>query len=210
MRLCWRRDDGLLDEAVVTAALDTAANMGVEPQRVFTYLANSLESGERQIPYSLVTALDLSRFAGSISLPPNAETPPIVFNEWAVQDLNVAIGDRVVMEYYLWEEPGLLLTRTMEFRLAGVVPVDAGDRDLAPDYPGISDSLTFADWDPPFPIDLGRIRPADEEYWELYRTIPKAYIPFELGQALWQSRYGVDDIDPAPGPHRSSDRGSAH
>ena len=183
-------DDGLLDDAVVTAALDTAANMGLEPQPVFTYLANSLESGERQIPYSLVTAVDLSRFARSVSLPPDSETPPIVFNEWAVQDLNAAIGDPVVMEYYLWEEPGLLLTRTMEFRLAGVVPIDAGDRDLAPDYPGISDSLTFADWDPPFPIDLGRIRPIDEEYWALYRTTPKAYIPFGVGQGLWQSRYG--------------------
>jgi len=57
-------------------------------------------------------------------------------------------------------------------------------------YPGISDSPTLGDWDPPFPIDLRRIRPVDEAYWQQYRTTPKAFIPLETGQQLWQSRYG--------------------
>ena len=30
---------------------------------------------------------------------------------------------------------------------------------MAPSYPGISDSPTLDDWDPPFPIDLRRVRP---------------------------------------------------
>ena len=36
---------------------------------------------------------------------------------------------------------------------------------MAPEYPGISDSPTIDDWDPPFPIDLRRVRPQDEAYW---------------------------------------------
>ncbi|MBI4473461.1 MAG: ABC transporter permease, partial [Acidobacteria bacterium] len=71
-----------------------------------------------------------------------------------------------------------------------VVPIDMRDRDLAPVYPGISDSPSLADWNPPFPIDLRRIRPVDEEFWKTYRATPKAYIHFALGHQLWQSRYG--------------------
>src|SRR5262249_27313610 len=78
-----------------------------------------------------------------------------------------------------------------EFRVAGIVPIETGDRDLAPVYPGISDSKSLADWDPPFPIDLRKVRPLDEEYWENYRTTPKAYIPLTMGQELWRSRYGA-------------------
>ena len=45
----------------------------------------------------------------------------------------------------------------------------AADRRLAPDYPGITGANSLADWDPPFPIDLSRVRPADERYWDDYR-----------------------------------------
>src|SRR5262249_9858425 len=44
---------------------------------------------------------------------------------------------------------------------------------------------------PPFPIDLSRVRPADERYWDEYRTTPKAFIPYARGRELWQSRYGA-------------------
>ena len=76
--------------------------------------------------------------------------------------------------------------------MAAVVPIEgaAADRNLAPVYPGITDSETLADWDPPFPIDLRRVRRVDEDYWKRYRTTPKAFIPLEVGQRLWRSRYG--------------------
>ena len=45
-------------------------------------------------------------------------------------------------------------------------------------------------WDPPFPLDLRRIRPADEAYWDRYRATPKAFVTLAGGQALWQSRFG--------------------
>ena len=42
----------------------------------------------------------------------------------------------------------------------------------------------------PFPIDLSLVGPRDEEYWDRYRTTPKAFLPLEAGQALWESRWG--------------------
>ena len=102
------------------------------------------------------------------------------------------VGDPLTLEYYLWEEPGRLVTRTADFRVAAVVPIEgaAADRDLAPVYPGITEAASLGDWDPPFPIDLRRVRPVDEDYWKQYRTTPKAFVPLEVGQSLWRSRYG--------------------
>ena len=39
------------------------------------------------------------------------------------------------------------------------------------------------DWDPPFPVDLTRIRPADEAYWDAYRAAPKAIVVVRHGPA---------------------------
>src|SRR6185503_3100214 len=118
--------------------------------------------------------------------------PPIVINEWVARELDARAGDPLTLEYYVWQEPGLLETRTADFEIAAVVPLAgaAADRDLSPVYPGISEADTLGDWDPPFPIDLKRVRPQDEEYWKQHRATPKAFIAFEQGQALWRSRYG--------------------
>jgi hypothetical protein len=66
----------------------------------------------------------------------------------------------------------------------------AADPDLAPLYPGITESRSLSEWDPPFPVDLKRVRPRDEEYWDRFRTRPKAFIPIDVGQRLWASRHG--------------------
>ena len=100
----------------------------------------------------------------------------------------------MTLEYYLWRDEGQLATQASEFQLAGVLPIRgiAADRNLVPDYPGISDSDTLSDWDPPFPMDLGLIRPKDEAYWKEYRATPKAFIALADGQktlaiALWRA-----------------------
>ena len=181
---------GLLDERQSAAAAQAIGETRAHARPLFTYLANTIRAGSREIPYSLVTAVDLGSIAGGDAIA-QASPPPIVLNEWAARDLQASIGDPVTLDYYLWEDPGRLVTRTTDFRLAGIVPIAAGDRDMAPSYPGITDSPTLGDWDPPFPLDLRRIRRVDEDYWERYRTTPKAFIPLEVGQRLWRSRYGA-------------------
>ncbi len=66
----------------------------------------------------------------------------------------------------------------------------AADRELVPEYPGITESENLSDWDPPFPIDLERVRKEDEDYWHEYRTTPKAFIPLSVAQNLWGTRFG--------------------
>ena len=191
-------ESSIINDELFESAQSAAASAGMKVRPILSYLANSIRSGDREVPYSLVTAINLEgfeplkKFGGQTNDVSQSQLPPIVLNEWVARDLGVKLGDTVTLEYYLWKEEGQLSTHTAEFRLSGVVPIkgEAADRDLVPDYPGITETENLSDWDPPFPIDLKRVRPRDEDYWHKYRTTPKAFIPLEEGEKLWQSRYG--------------------
>ena len=173
----------LIDDFAANIAISLATETGLKAKPLFTYLANSLRIGDREVPYSLVTAMVMDGGSGS--------PVPIALNDWAARDLGAKPGDSVSMDYFFWEEPGQLVTRTAEFRVDRIVPTNSADADMAPVYPGITDASSLRDWDPPFPLDLRRVRPVDEEYWEKYSTTPKAFIPLQAGQELWRSRYGA-------------------
>ncbi len=183
----------MLADRLATIATGTAERLGMVVIPTLTYLANSIRSGDREVPYSTITAIDTRVFGWSASDAETQQPGAIYLNEWAAKDLQVRDGDPITLEYYVWETEGRLVTRTSDFRVARTLPMagTAADRDLVPEYPGITDSDRVADWDPPFPIDLKRVRPIDEEYWKQYRATPKAFIPIERGQQLWRSRHGA-------------------
>ena len=185
---------GLLDAETEAAAGRAAAALGLGAEPLLTYLANQIRSGERVTPYSLVTAFDLSAVstaAGALEASPGGPIP-VVLNDWTAADLDVGPGDPLELEYYLWEDEGRLVTREASLLVADVVPIAgaADDRDLAPEYRGMTDAEDVIDWDPPFDVDLSLIRPADEDYWDDHRTTPKAFVPLAAGQRLWESRWG--------------------
>ena len=157
-------DAGLLDRRRADAVDRAANSAGLRTQPVITYLANTLRAGDRQVPYSLIAAVDLKAIAPQMAPSQESSTPSIVINDWTARDLGAAVGDQLTLDYYVWQDPGYLETKTAVFRIAAIVPIAgaAADRDLSPSYPGITDADTLGDWDPPFPIDLKRVRPADE------------------------------------------------
>jgi putative ABC transport system permease protein len=199
-------DAALLDDQTAERARAAAGKLGLRTTEVLSYLANTIRSGEREIPYSLVTALDessLNRLANFSATEPERPDSPqieggpesaqrIFLNDWAARELGAKPGDDVTLAYYLWRDEGKLETREAGFKVAGVLPLKgaAADRDYTPDYPGITDSKSLGDWNPPFPVDLSRVRPQDEKYWDDYRTTPKAFVSLAAGQKLWASRYG--------------------
>ena len=180
-------DAGLLDAPRAAAVTKALEGSGLIAQPMFAYLANTLRVGDREIPYSLVTAVNDSH--GPNDTNDTNDTNEIVLTDWAANDLNAKPGDSLTMEYYLYDQ-GQTVTRSATFRVARIVPLSTGDRDMAPTFPGISDSPTLESWDPPFPVDLRRVRPQDERFWEEYRTTPKAFVSLAAGQRLWRSRYG--------------------
>jgi ABC-type lipoprotein release transport system permease subunit len=193
---------GLLPDRVARRVADSSGRPTVA---ALTYLANSIRARGREIPYSLITAIDLNAYDGlhdssgrqsptmSASPPATAApVPPIRLNEWAAQDLGVVAGDRVEIEYYLWSDQDGLRTESAAFTFAGTVPMSGagGDRTLTPEYRGITDASDVTSWDPPFPVDLKRVRDKDEDYWDTWHAAPKAFVPLEVGQGLWPSTFG--------------------
>lgn len=202
----------LLTQSLARSATDAAASLSLRTTPIFSYLANSISHGERAIPYSLVTGIgdeDFEKMRGSASdATETINDTPIILNEWAARDLGVQPGAPISLEYFLWHEGGRLETKTAKFQLAAVVPIEglAADKDLVPEYPGITGSADLADWDPPFPVDLKRIRKQDEDYWDRYGTTPKAFIPLATAQELWQSRFGgLTSIRLVPGNESSTE-----
>lgn len=156
---------------------EAARKVAPDARTVFTYLVNGIRSNGREVPYSVVTGA------------PEVKPGEIQLNDWTARDLGVKLGDAIELEYYFWDEAGALLTRRAPFRLSAVMPTK-DDRTLAPEYPGITESTSLSEWDPPFPMDLKRVRPKDEEYWKQYRATPKGFVSLEDAARLWGSRFG--------------------
>ena len=189
----------VLETATAEAAEAAARAAGMPAVPVLTYLANRTTLGERSFPYSTVTALggETDSVLGGLRLV-NGKVAPrlgpgeILLNDWAAKDLRASIGDRLSMDYYVVGSQGTLDTESREFTLKGVVRLEglAVDRRLAPEYKGMSEAESMGDWDPPFPVDLSLIRDIDEDYWDRYRSAPKAFVSLDQAKELWTSRFG--------------------
>jgi len=196
--LLLESDRMLIEPEVVREAERAFAPLGA--QATLTYLANTLADGEREIPYSTVTAINFADatphggFKSAAGQPvPALGDDEIALNSWAAQDLDAHVGDTIRMTYFEPESThGRVRENTVELRLAAIVELAeaAADPNLTPTLPGVTDQLSIADWNPPFPFDSQRVRPRDEEYWDDYKATPKAFVALATGQKLWGSRFG--------------------
>ncbi len=118
------------------------------------------------------------------------------------------IGKELVVSYFEPEAShGKLIPRESKFKLVDIAeittpktpfnrrriatfdqsPTLANDPDLTPFVPGLTDQNSVSKWDLPFKTNVG---PRGDDYWQFYRTTPKAFINLKIGQELWQSRFG--------------------
>ena len=195
--LSLESSSNIIDDAIANTAQEAASASSLQTAPLLSYLANNISIDERSVPYSLVTAVDDETFGklaqqGSQATDATHNLPAIILNEWTARELKAQVGHKISLEFYVWHEGGRLETKRQDFDLAAITPIAglAADRDLVPEYPGITESENMSDWDPPFPIDLERVRPQDEDYWRQYRTTPKAFVRLGTGQELWQTRFG--------------------
>ena len=139
----------------------------------------------------------------------------IVLNQWAAEDLGLSIGDKVTVAYFEPETTHRAqIERTVDFEIADIAavttpdspfgynrrdgvtpatyskaPTVANDPDLTPVVPGVTDADSIEDWDLPF-ATADKIRPEDDDYWDYFRTTPKAFINLAAAQQLFKSRFG--------------------
>ena len=202
--LMVQSDSGIISSPLEQQVRQAAKALDLTPLPLFTYLANTIRIRDREIPYSLVTGLDVRLLLNPPAAPStNRQSSPdlgspipgpgvIVLNDWAARELGAAVGDTATIEYYLWDSAAGIRIINATFAVGALVPMRgvAADRRLAPEYPGITGAENLADWDPPFPLDLARVRKQDEHYWDEHRATPKAFIPYERARELWATRYG--------------------
>ena len=186
----------LLKPRVANTVLGLAEALGMPRMAILTYLANSIRVRDRELPYSTIASMDegdvgLLQLANGRPAPDLGEGE-LLLNTWAAADLHAETGDPVEVAYFEAGPNKALNTRRVTFRLAGVVAMKGlgADSLLTPAFPGLHNADDMHAWDPPFPVDLKRIRPADEAYWDAYRAAPKAFVSSAAGRRLWQSRFG--------------------
>lgn len=191
-------DRMLLEPAADRAIREALTGQTVQP--ALTYLANTIACGDREIPYSTITAVDFTAAPPLGPLVTPEGTPikrlardEIVLNTWAADELQAKPGDMIRVTYFEPESTGgEIREKTTEFRLAAITPLSgpAADPAFTPEVPGVTDQAAIADWDPPFPFDAKRIRPQDEKYWDDHRATPKAFVAYSTGVSLWGNRFG--------------------
>jgi ABC-type antimicrobial peptide transport system permease subunit len=207
----------LLEAPVVAATNEAWADETLQP--VLTYLANWMKDGEREIPYSTITAVDSIPVLGPVldsrGTPIELDDHEIVVNEWAAgkEDLDAKLGDEITIKFFDPETThGQAIESPAKFQLKAIAPLGgdgqpataANDRALTPQLKGVTDQDSLDDWEPPFPYDSSRNRRRDEAYWDTYRTTPKSFISLAAGRKLWGSRFGdTTSIRVLPTPENS-------
>ena len=169
--------------APLISAGDAARGGSGAGEGIITYFVNSLEAGDRRTPYSFVSTLEDQGLGYD----------EMIINRWLAGDLKAGPGDSIRMTWFevgplreLKEVSSVFLVKSvkaMEGRFA--------DASLMPDLPGLSDAGNCRDWDTGVPIDLESIRDSDEDYWDEYGGLPKAYISPDRAVDIWKNRFGV-------------------
>jgi len=171
-----------LDPPIAAAAMKASTDV----RGVFTYFVNELRLGERATPYSMVAAVEkLARPGDARPL----KDDEILIGKWLAEDLHADAGDTIELRYYVVSPARRLTERTKRLRVRTDAP-PPNDPTLMPDFPGLSDAENCRDWQAGIEIDLEKIRPKDEKYWNEHRGTPKAFVTLPAARAMWSNRFG--------------------
>jgi putative ABC transport system permease protein len=171
-----------LEDAVVEALL--ARHPDGNP--LCSYLANSIATAKTDIPYSFVTAVKEQE--GN-----TLQDDEMLLSDYAARRLDVKVGDEVDVSYYVSHDLKHLQTDSVKLRVAGIVPISrwVADSTLSAQFPGMTGVQRCSDWNSDLPLDMSRIQDEDERYWEMYRSVPKALLPYRLMSERWKNAYGT-------------------
>jgi putative ABC transport system permease protein len=171
------------DRVFIEPAIERAA-IAAGGRGVLTYFVDRISRGDRTIWYSFVSSGLVPR------VPTDLGPDELLLNAWAARELRARAGDTVELAYRVPGAANALEERRASFRVRAVVPIEPGDRDLMPSFPGFVGVENCRDWDPGVPLDLSRIGERDQAYWDAWRGSPRAFLSIESAQRLWTNRFG--------------------
>src|SRR5262249_32780026 len=159
----------LIPAAAESAISEAARSLGAAATPTLVYVLNEIATGgstPKIIPYSTACAMSP---ASGLTLADGSKAPAlgdgeILLNQWAAEDLQAKPGDALRIKYFASRPYGRLEEVEATLTLKGIVAMSGlgADASLTPTYEGITDTKRISDWNPPFPMDMKRIRPKDE------------------------------------------------
>jgi ABC-type lipoprotein release transport system permease subunit len=161
---------------------------------VLSYLVNSIsaENG-KSTPYSFMTAVSPSPDRKLSPVPPDMKDGEMLVNRWLADQLSIKPGDRLKVSYSELTAGEKFVDREREFTVRAVLEMDAlaAEKELVPEFPGLTDVESCADWDIGLPMEERKLKDkANEAYWKSYRQTPKAVVTLAAGRAMWANRFG--------------------
>jgi ABC-type antimicrobial peptide transport system permease subunit len=151
-----------------------------DSRAVFSYFINDVSFNGKQTPYSFVSTNE------------SLSGQQISISEWMAEDLNLKIKDTVKLSYFEIGPLRRLVQKDTTFIVENIYRQQGNfaDQNLMPVIPGLSDAGNCRDWKTGVPVDLKKIRPKDEAYWNAFKGTPKAFISLKTAQKLWANRFG--------------------
>ena len=163
-----------------------AKKVSVPQQRILSYFVNEISFENKSVPYSFVAAFE------NLSNIDKFMDDGVLINQWLFEQLHCPIGARLVLKSYKIDNFDTLTEQSFTVKVGGIIPMiyPCIDSTLMPRFPGFEDTDSCSDWDPGLPIDLSRVRPEDEDYWNRYNGTPKIILPLSTAQKFWSNRFG--------------------
>lgn len=169
-----------IEDAVVKAAQKIG-----NAHPTLTYLVNSIAKGDRETPYSFVVAG---------AAPDDTPEGSVCINQWLADMLQAKEGDAVKIAWYEPLPSGEFAERSAEAPIHKIIPMEAlqTERELALQFPGLSDVNSCRDWDIGMPLEEKKLEDKDNEaYWNAYGQTPKLLTTFATGSNWWGNRFGT-------------------
>jgi len=216
--LSLQTDSILLSDGEVRAARAAASGLSARTDAVSVYLADTIAQTEPaddapELAYSVIAGVEGLSPVQVVDGEVRDLTGGVVLNRWAARDLDATLGDMLRLTWLVpsWEMG--YDEATADLPVIGIIGTAGmgADADLVPDFEGITDADSLADWDPPFPVDLDRVTERDDEYWDHHRAAPKAFVALDVVRAMWssgRSSTGADwvtSVRVRPGPDDTLD-----
>jgi len=212
----------IIPPAMVAAIASSATELKLRSEPTVAYIAETLASGDREIPYPIVVGLNPAAKAPLGPFLPigvrRLGDNEIALLEWNGSELNrLSKGAKIRMDYFDPNVEGEGLLKTTELTLSGYLRLEKAtqDRDLVPEIHGVTDPrANLYDWDRPpvLPKDKIRSRVPDKPphprgtFFNSYKATPMAYVNLATAEKLFGSVYGsVTSVRLAPGEGQTLD-----
>ena len=145
------------------------------------YVVNKIKNGDEMAAYAMIGGME------GLEIPEGE----VFVNSWLAEDLKLGGNNGVVeFEYFVPTNGGRLLTKTLTLRATRQLAMDdhVVSSKLVPEFEGLTNADNIRDWNVPFEVDLSAVSDRDEEYWELYRAAPKAFVSTKQLKEIWDYR----------------------